>query len=138
VAQQSRGLDCRMTSRLLPTAIMLAAASALLSGCDDQPRSQPSQIVSYASHEPGSNPAPTNEASFRLLGAEGPARLDYLRMLIVRSGKQCNSVTRATFMGGFEGTDQWRVKCADSGDWSLWFRSDGGTELSARSTSNCA
>ena len=126
-----------MARGLAKTAAVLAATSALVSSCDDQRRSEQDQIVSYASHEPGSVRRPTNEASFRLLGAEGPARLEYLRMQIIQSGKQCNFVTSAIFVGGLDGTDEWRVRCGDSGDWSLWFRADGATDLNSCSKSNC-
>jgi hypothetical protein len=101
----------------------LAAMIALSSGgCEDKQRSVVQQSVSYSSRDPGSSATPTHETSFWLLGVDGPSRLASLQALIVRSGKPCVVVTRAVLKGGLDGTDEWRVNCADSGDWAIWFR----------------
>lgn len=120
--------------------LAVAATAALcLGGCGnkDQNAAAPSKADSYTSREPGSDVAPTNDASFQLLGADGPTRFASLQALILQNGKACSAVRRAVLEGGLEGTDEWRVDCADSGRWQVWFRPDSAPDVNHCANTNC-
>jgi hypothetical protein len=100
-----------------------ALLSLSLGGCGDGGDKPPQQqAVSYASREPGSSAAPTNDTSFQLLNQDPSTRLAFLRSYIVQSGHRCDIVKRGVFESGLDGTDEWRVNCGDTGAWQLWFR----------------
>lgn len=127
-----------MRSALIGRVAAVAIAAPWVSNCGGE-RNSPAeqQIISYASREPGSPAMPTNETSFQLLAADGPDRLANFQKLIVESGKPCDFVTSAVLKAGLEGTDEWRVKCANSGAWAVWFQSDGPTEFMQCSGTGC-
>lgn len=87
--------------------------------------------MSYATREPGSTVQPTHEASFQLIALDGPVRLASLQELIKGAGKPCNTAIKGVLKNGLDGTDEWRVTCADGGNWSIWFKSNGPTEVVA-------
>lgn len=121
-------------------ALAVAAAAALFLGAcgsKDQKAAARWKVDPYASREPGSDVAPTNDASFQLLGADGPTRFASLQALIVQNGKACGAVRRAVLEGGLEGTDEWRVDCADSGRWQVWFRPDSAPDVDHCANTNC-
>lgn len=100
----------------------LAAALSVLS-CDAQPNdSQPTIATSDRSHDPGAEP--TNLLSFELLSKAPTVRRAAFQKTLGSLEKQCQLVTEAVLKGGFEGTDLWRVSCADSGDWLVTFSPD--------------
>ena len=66
--------------------------------------------------------APTNDQSYALLFADDATRYARLKLLFDRNGKSCETVTKAVFQGGFDGTDEWTVACSDSGSWRVWFK----------------
>ena len=101
-------------------------AALWITGCGAERHDSSEEAVSYASREPGANVVPTNDASFRLLGADGPMRLEVLRSFIIESGHRCGAVTRGVLEAGLDGTDEWTVKCRDTGNWQLWFKPEGG------------
>ena len=108
------------------------AATAVLSlmSCDRQPDNQAlQQTVSYSPRQPGSFATPTHETSFQLLALDGPTRFANFQQLMLESDKPCDAVTSAVLKGGLEGTDEWRVRCANSGDWSVWIQSHGPIEV---------
>ena len=118
----------------------IAAATAVvcLNSCSDEDdRGGARQAVSYASHDPGANVIPTHDFSFRLLAADGPTRLGSFQQLITRSGRQCSFVTSAVLAGGLDGTDEWTVKCADTGTWAVWLRPGAVTDVARCPTANC-
>ena len=119
--------------------IFTALAAALCTACgrSDQTSEAP-QVDRYAAQEPGSLATPTADASFQLIDADGPTRFAELRALIVAEHKQCASVTQAILLGGLQGTDEWRVKCADSGPWAVWLSEDQDPEVNACTNPNCA
>lgn len=118
---------------------VIALASPCVAGCDGrQPSAASRKADVYASREPGSDAAPTNDASFQLLAADGPTRFQAVRDVITQAGKNCSAVTRAVLEGGMDGTDEWRVNCADSGNWQLWFRPDGGRDVDHCSNAKCS
>ena len=93
--------------------------------------------VSYASRAPGSDAMPTNETSFRLIAADGPTRLESLRALVIQSGNACNVVSSGILTAGLDGTDEWRVTCADTGAWSVLLKPAGAVDVRNCSTANC-
>ena len=121
-------------------ALAVAATAALCLGAcgsKDEKAAATWRPDPYASREPGSDVAPTNDASFQLLGADGPTRFASLQALIVQTGKACSTVRRAILEGGLEGTDEWRVDCADSGRWQVWFRPDSAPDVDHCANANC-
>lgn len=72
-----------------------------------------------------------------LIAGDGPTRLANLRALIMQAGKQCQYVTSGILIGGLDGTDEWRVKCTDSGTWTIWLKPDGAPEVDRCSDSEC-
>jgi len=72
-------------SRLRVAAVATAIFWLTSCGTEDHNASD-EEAVSYASRELGSHVVPTNDASFRLVAADGPMRLDVLRSFIVQSG----------------------------------------------------
>lgn len=122
-------------------ALAVAVLSVLwLGGCGsrDQKTAVAWKADPYASREPGSDVAPTNDASFQLLDSDGPTRFASLQALIVHEGKVCGAVQRAVLEGGLEGTDEWRVDCSDSGRWQVWFRPDSEPDVDHCANRNCA
>jgi hypothetical protein len=110
-----------------------------LTNCDGEYNSPvEQQNISYASRDPGSAATPTQEISFQLLAADGQVRLAHFQKLMVESGKRCDVVTSGVLKVGLDDTDEWRVKCANSGDWAVWFRSNGTTEIMHCSRDNCS
>ena len=93
--------------------------------------------VDYASREPGSDVPPTTDESFQLLDADGPTRLATVQQIVAGTGKKCAAVTRAVLEGGLDGTDEWRVRCTDTGTWQLWFRADGSTDVASCPHDKC-
>jgi hypothetical protein len=85
--------------------------------------------VSYASHDPGSDPIPTNDDSYQLMALDPLTRLTTTRALVVQAGQRCSAVTKAVLEGGLDGTDEWRVTCADTGEWQLWLRPNSERDL---------
>jgi hypothetical protein len=75
--------------------------------------------------ETDSRNSPTNERSFELLFKEDALRFAIFQSIFQQLGKRCSAVTKATFEGGLDETDEWRVDCADSGAWQVWFKPDG-------------
>jgi hypothetical protein len=120
----------------LCTAAIAAAATMLVAGCGDEDRNAAEQ-VSFASHDPGANVAPTHDRSFLLLSVDGPTRLANLQMLVTESGNQCSFVTSGRLIGALDGTDEWRVKCADSGTWAVWLKPGAGVDVVRCSTADC-
>lgn len=116
-----------------------ASASLCLCACrgNDHQAPAPGKADPYASREPGSDVAPTNDASFQLLGADGPTRFASLQALIVQDGKACGGVQKAVLEGGLEGTDEWRVDCADGGRWQVWFRPDSAPDVEHCANRTC-
>ena len=80
---------------------------------------------------------PTHDMSIQLWNAAGPARHEYFRGLIVQSGKQCRWITSAISTGGLDGTDEWIVKCVDSGTWDIWFSTGRATEVRRCLSKSC-
>lgn len=103
--------------------VVFALGLLATSGCHERRISDDQeQIVSYAPRSPGSVAAPTHETSFRLIAVDGPTRFESFRLLFKDAAKRCALVTSAILQGGLDGTDEWRVKCTDSGVWTIWFR----------------
>lgn len=106
----------------------------LASSCGSQPSDQSRRVVvSDRSHETGA--VPTNGASWALFGDPAKRRAS-LQAALVSSGEQCSLVTEALLKGGFEGTDLWRVSCADSGDWLVTVTDDQLTAVSCGKFAN--
>lgn len=114
-------------------------ASLCAAGCGGGRHDKaPPQADNYAAQEPGANVTPTSDASFQLMGEDGPSRFEQLQQLIAARENQCSSVTKAVILGGLEGTDEWRVSCADSGTWLIWYRPDQDPELDHCTNPKCA
>ena len=123
----------------LCTYAALGTAVACISACGKTQRDDGArQFPTYEARAPGSDAAPTNDASFQFLNEDGPTRFRNFQVLFGQAGKQCSAVTSATFEGGVDGTDEWRVNCADSGSWQLWFKPEGGPpEFDHCATAKC-
>lgn len=119
--------------RLAAVAIAAAGAGACGSGAKEPSQQAPD----YATHEPGSDVAPTSDASFQLLAADGPTRFAALQQLIVQAHHACSAVTKGVLTGGLDGTDEWRVDCADSGPWQVWFKPDSEPEVARCANEKC-
>src|ERR1043165_3738335 len=107
----------RAEERLFTTAALLC--TLVFSACDRsdrQPGQQGSYQISDRSLDPG-NPVPTNEKSLKLIADDPDLRRRSFHALMEDAHKQCNFVTEAVLKAGFEGTDIWRVTCADTHDW---------------------
>ena len=109
----------------------------MLASCGREPEGAPEQAVSYSPREPGFVGAPTHEISFHMLAVDGPARFANFQSFILESGKQCDVVTSAVFKGGLDGTDEWRVRCANTGGWSVWIHSPRSIEVVRCSSAGC-
>lgn len=115
----------------------MGIALVCLAGCGGGQSSPPKQKPDvYDAREPGSDVSPTNDASFQLLGVDGPTRFASMQQLILHYGKRCGSVTKAVIVGGTDGTDEWRVDCGDTGKWQVWFNAD--SEPSVAQCANAA
>ena len=75
----------------------LAFGGLGLAGCGNRDNPHQQQAVTYAAREPGSEVAPTSEASFHLLEQDPQTRLSFLRWYIVQSGNPCTRITRGVF-----------------------------------------
>lgn len=119
--------------------VAVAAITGLaLTACDENGQeTAQQQPISYATRAPGSTATPTNDTSFELISADGPQRLARLQSMITDADKQCNFATGGIFKGGFDGSDEWLVKCADSGNWIIWFRRGRPPEILSCSTTDC-
>lgn len=125
-----------MNRTLLGTAALLGAA--VLNGCGGEDHGAAKQpAVSYANRAPGSDVMPTNETSFRLITDDGPTRLASLRALVIQSGNACSLVSSGILTAGLDGTDEWRVTCADTGAWAVLLRPAGVVDVRNCSTANC-
>ena len=113
--------------RARPFATLASAVAAVcLAGCHSKPDNVvDGPAISYESREPGSDVVPTDEASFQLLQKEPAQRLLNLQGSVVQAGNRCSLVTKGVLVGGLDGTDEWRVTCADSGVWQLMLAPDG-------------
>lgn len=105
--------------------ITLAATTGwALLACDRTPeRIVQQDVVSYSPREAGRLAPPTHEYSRKLLAMEGPRRFEYLQSLIVQAGQQCDAVKRGVLNAGLDGTDEWHVECANTGNWLVWISS---------------
>ena len=99
----------------------LAAALSVLS-CDSQPNNNSQPTISDRSRDPGAEP--TNLLSFELLSKDSATRRAAFEKTLGSLEKRCQLVTEAVLKGGFDETDLWRVRCADSGDWLVTFSPD--------------
>ena len=105
--------------------------------CDENQSKVQRPSVSYAVYESGSAATATNPASFELISADGPVRFARFQQLITKTGAECNWVNSAILKGGLLGTDEWRVNCTDSGEWSIWFHANRRPEIISCSTGAC-
>ena len=115
----------------------ILAASAILIGCEQAPTHPPQEQISYSTREAGSVAMPSNDESFRLIAATGESRLAAFQNIISTAGEECSFVTSAIFKDGLGGTDEWRVRCSDSGNWSVWFHSDRQPEVVRCTPTGC-
>jgi len=119
--------------------VAAVAVVMLCAGCGSRQHNPPPQQQDpYASREPGSDVSPTSDSSFQLLGEDGPTRFAEFQSVLVARGKRCGSFTRAVLEGGLDGTDEWRVNCADSGRWQVWFRPDSDPDVDHCANAKCA
>jgi hypothetical protein len=113
-------------------AVIAFVTAIALFGCDENGKPKAEQsTISYAPRKPGAAPVATHPTTINLVKADGPTRFASIRATIIDAGHNCASVTEATFNGGLDGTDEWSVKCSDTGDWLLWF-GPGPTEVNQR------
>lgn len=118
--------ECRKNSRVplqRTAALLLIVQFSACDRADHQASQSDPYQVSDSSHDPG-NPVPTNDRSMELIGKDPEFRRLAVRQLMDDGRKQCNIVTQAVLKAGFEGTDVWRVTCADTHDWLMTFRPD--------------
>lgn len=117
------------------TAFFLAA---ILLGCSEEHDGQPAgPAVSYAPREPGSLAVPTHEASFQLLALDGSKRLSILESFVNEAGEECKIPVSGVLVGGFGGTDEWRLTCFDGARWTIWLRPRRPPEVVNCSTPAC-
>lgn len=121
-----------LSGRWLPVGLLLMFAAVALPGCnlanrsDNESRERPS--ISDASVEVGSGAQPTNTLSFELMKDPADRRL-YFQQALLYQGRKCELVSEAILQDGFEGTDNWRVTCTDSGMWLVTFSPGRATEI---------
>ena len=117
---------------------LMVLSGLALAGCgENHQETAQQQIVSYSPVELESEATPTHEKSFQLISIDGPTRFATFQLLISQSGNQCSTVTSAILKGGLAGMDEWRVKCADTGDWSIWFQRGRPPDVLSCSTTDC-
>jgi hypothetical protein len=119
--------------------ITLLALATLCVACSGSRQDNP--ITQQALNDAGErdlNTSPTNDRSFQLLFKDDPTKFAIIQALFDQSGKRCGSVTRAAFKGGVDGTDEWRVDCADSGLWQVWFKPDWRIDFDQCEKNRCA
>lgn len=127
-----------MRSQSTIKAVLLSIGLLGLAACGTQRhQASASENTSYDSRDPGSVASPTNDESFQLMEADGPSRFAALQALIAGAGKRCSAVTKGVLEGGMDGTDEWRVNCADGGVWQLWLKDDGGIDVDPCKNSKC-
>ena len=113
--------------------VMAFVAAITLFGCDEQRSPEADQSpISYAPRKPGTAPVATHPTTIDLVEADVPTRFASIRATIIDAGHDCAAVTEATFDGGLDGTDEWSVRCSDTGEWLVWF-GPGLTEVNQRS-----
>jgi hypothetical protein len=104
-------------------AIILSLGS--FAGCNKRSTEpHPGAEPSDTSIDSGSHNFPTNPTSADLFIATPETRRSKFEYGLRHANRHCSAVLEAVFKGGFEGTDFWRVKCADSGLWLVTFRGD--------------
>lgn len=114
------------------------AAGLILAGCEDAPTYRaPEPQISYSTREAGSIARPSNDDSLKLISVSGPEKLASFQHIISTAGEECSFVTSAIFKDGLGGTDEWRVSCADSGNWSVWFHSNRPSEVVSCTSDDC-
>ena len=114
--------------------LMIVALAA--AGCKERhPPKGPEEPISNATREMGSTAVPTNQYSVDLLLVAPSTRLATLREVIRREGQQCDRAIAGILLGGAGGDDEWRVTCSNTGDWIIWFRSNGDEEVLRESRS---
>jgi len=99
--------------------VAILALAVLCFGCSRSPDELPRQTSEAVNDVKA---APSNEQSYALLFVDDATRHARMKLLFDRSGKVCQEVTQAVFMGGLDGTDEWAVACSDSGAWRVWFK----------------
>jgi len=114
-------------------------ALALATLCVDCSGSTPNnQATQSAARQSDSSTSPTNDWSFQLLFKDDPTRFAIMQTIFEQSGKRCRAVTQVAFKGGLDGTDEWRVDCADSGKWQVWFKPEGRIDFDECEAGGCA
>ena len=99
-------------SRLMPIVALLA-----LTGCGDNPATQPSQPIVVRS-----------EGQDRLHQLDDLNRAIALKRAIYQSGSDCLRVTQSGYVGEYENTSYWTARCEDKfgrkRDWALFVGPD--------------
>ena len=99
-------------SRFLPFALL-----AMLTACDDNPTTQPSQPIVVRS-----------EGQDKLHQLDDMNRAIALKRAIYDSGSECRQVTKSGYVGEYENTSYWTATCKDrfgrTRDWALFVGPD--------------
>jgi len=115
-----------------------AATATFLAACGSSWRSDVDQDpVTYESHEQPPVILPTNEISQQLLMYDDPPRRAWFQRMLTSAGKRCNIVTSDKLIGALDGTDEWQLRCQDSGSWGVWFKADARTDIVRCSRATC-
>lgn len=114
--------------------VMLAAFCVI--GCNERPDAT-SNATTYQPNEARTVSPPTNDASYKLLEQDPDIRMAALQALIIDSGHACSAVVKSKFEGGLDGSDEWRVDCADTGPWAVWFRPADPAQVERCSSATC-
>ena len=102
----------------MKAAPMLAAAAALLAGCDQSPSTKPRQAIVVRS-----------DAQNQLHQLDDLNRAIGLKRAIHQSGYSCKRVASSGYVQEHENLSMWMARCADKRDWAIFVGPDGSAQV---------
>ena len=103
---------------MMKAAPMLAAAAALLAGCDQSPSTKPRQAIVVRS-----------DAQNQLHQLDDLNRAIGLKRAIHQSGYSCKRVASSGYVQEHENLSMWMARCADKRDWAIFVGPDGSAQV---------
>ena len=97
--------------------IIIAAASALLTACD-QPAPPPKPVIKVQGDE-----------QRQLAAASDMNRAIALKRAIYDGGATCKRVTATGFVTDYKNMAMWQAQCDDGKDWAIFVAANGGIQL---------
>ena len=103
---------------MMKAAPMLAAAAALLAGCDQSPSTKPRQAIVVRS-----------DAQNQLHQLDDLNRAIGLKRAIHQSGYSCKRVASSGYVQEHENLSMWMAKCSGRRDWAIFVGPDGTAQV---------